>query len=166
MSELVTQLVDALKSISPIWAVLVVSALPLIELRGAIPIGVALGLPTVEVFLLAMIGNLIPVPLILLLLGPLRRWANSWPLVGPLLRWAEERAMRKREQVERYGFWGLVAFVGIPLPGTGAWTGSLIAVLLEIPFWLALGAISLGVLIAGVAIAILSTLGLKAFQLF
>lgn len=164
MTELISPLVEALKSISPVWAVLVVSALPLIELRGAIPIGVAMGLPTLEVFLLAMLGNLAPVPFILLLLGPLRRWANHWPLIGPILRWAEERAMRRKAEVERYGFWGLAIFVGVPLPGTGAWTGALIAVLLEIPFWIALLSITLGVLIAGVAIALLSALGLKAFQ--
>lgn len=157
---------NALAGLPREWIVLLVAALPLIELRGAIPIGVALGLPPVQVLLLAIVGNLVPVPLILLLLGPVRRWANRWPLVGPLLRWAEERAWKRREQIERYGFWGLVAFVGIPLPGTGAWTGSLIAVLLEMRFWTALLANLVGVAAAGALIAILSTLGLKAVDLF
>lgn len=157
---------NALAGLPREWIVLLVAALPLIELRGAIPIGVALGLPPVQVLLLAIVGNLVPVPLILLLLGPVRRWANRWPLVGPLLRWAEERAWKRREQIERYGFWGLVAFVGIPLPGTGAWTGSLIAVLLEMRFWTALLANLVGVAAAGALIALLSTLGLKAVDLF
>ncbi|MFZ5817588.1 MAG: COG2426 family protein [Bacillota bacterium] len=161
MSEAV---LNALGELPYEWIVLIVAALPLIELRGAIPIGVALGLPALEVFLLAMLGNMAPVPLILLLLGPVRRWANRWPLVGPVLRWAEERAWKRRAQVEKYGFWGLVAFVGVPLPGTGAWTGSLVAVLLEMRFWPALLANLLGVLIAGVLIALLSALGLNLVQ--
>ena len=156
----------ALSGLPREWIVLIVSALPLIELRGAIPIGVALGLPVWEVFVLAMIGNLVPVPLILLLLGPVRRWAKRWPVVGPVLRWAEERAWKRRDKVERYGFWGLVSFVSVPLPGTGAWSGSLIAVLLEMNFWKALLANVVGVTIAGILIALLSSLGLKAFYLF
>lgn len=157
---------NALSALPEEWVVLIIAAMPIIELRGAIPVGVAMGLPTLEVFALAILGNLLPVPIILLLLGPIRRWANQWPVVGPVLRWAEERAWKRREQVEKYGFWGLVAFVGIPLPGTGAWTGSLIAVLLEIRFWPALLANVVGVLLAGVLIAILSVLGLGAVQMF
>lgn len=157
---------SALKGLPHEWIVLIIAALPLIELRGAIPIGIALGLPALEVFLLAMVGNLVPVPFILLLLRPVRRWANSWPLIGPILRWAEERAWKRREQVEKYGFWGLVAFVSIPLPGTGAWTGSVIAVLLEMRFWPALLANLLGITLAGVLIALLASLGLRAVQLF
>lgn len=163
MSESLLQLLQGLR---PEWIVLIVAALPLIELRGAIPIGVALGMPITEVFLLSMLGNLVPVPFILLLLGPIRKWATHWPVVGPILRWAEERAWKRRDQVERYGFWGLVGFVGIPLPGTGAWSGSLVAVLLELRFWPALLANVLGVLIAGILIALLSSLGLAAFKLF
>lgn len=163
MSESVLHLLQGFR---PEWIVLIVSALPLIELRGAIPIGVALGMPITEVFLLAMLGNLLPVPFILLLLGPIRKWATRWPVVGPILRWAEERAWKRRDQVERYGFWGLVGFVGVPLPGTGAWSGSLVAVLLELRFWPALLANALGVLIAGILIALLSTLGFAAFKLF
>lgn len=162
MSDAVLQ---ALSGLPREWIVMIVAALPLIELRGAIPIGVALGLPVWKVFALAMVGNLVPVPLILLLLGPIRRWATHWPLIGPVLRWAEERAWKRRERVERYGFWGLVGFVGIPLPGTGAWTGSLVAVLLEMSFWKALLANVVGVTIAGILIALLSMIGLKAFGL-
>lgn len=156
-------LVEALKANMPLELVVVVVAmLPIIELRGAIPIGVGmLGLPPWETFLLAMAGNLLPVPFLLLLLGPMRKWATNWPLVGPILRWAEERANKRKHQIEKHGVWGLVAFVGIPLPGTGAWTGSFVAVLLGISFWRAWLAISLGVLVAGVLIAALSAAGLK-----
>lgn len=155
-------IVEALSGLPREWIVVIVAALPLIELRGAIPVGVLLGLPVRETFLLAMIGNIVPVPILLLLLGPLRRGATNWPLVGPVLRWAEKRAMKRREPIERHGFWGLLTFVGVPLPGTGAWTGTLIAVLLEMPFWRSLAAIVLGVVLAGILIAGLATAGLMA----
>lgn len=139
---------------------IIISMLPLIELRGAIPVGVMLGLPVTETFLLAMLGNMLPVPFLLLLLGPLRKAANHWPLVGPILSWAEERAMKRRGPIERRGFWSLLVFVGIPLPGTGAWTGTLIAVIVEMNFWRSLAAIAAGVLMAGLLIATLSAAGL------
>lgn len=140
-----------------------IAALPVIELRGAIPVGTfGLGLPAWETFLLAMLGNILPVPLLLLLLNPLRRWATHWPIVGPILRWAEARANKRRAAIEKSSFWGLVLFVGIPLPGTGAWTGALIAVLLEIPFRRAFPAIALGVLLAGALIGGLTAAGLMA----
>lgn len=163
---MLSTLISAIAGLPKELIVVVVAMLPVIELRGAIPVGVAppLSLPLPKVFLLAMLGNMLPVPFILLLLGPLRKRANGWPVIGPALRWAEERANKRRHQVEKYGFWGLVSFVGIPLPGTGAWTGALIAVILELPFRMALGAITLGVLAAGVILSILAGLGLMAFQ--
>lgn len=157
------KLVELLSGLPPELIVIIVAAVPIIELRGAIPIGILLlRLPPWETFMLAMIGNTLPVPVLLLLLGPMRRWATGWPVVGPVLRWAEERANRRRGQVERYGFPGLIAFVGVPLPGTGAWTGSLIAVILGLSFWRSLAAICMGVVAAGLAIALLSAAGLMA----
>ncbi len=153
-------MVEALRGLPPSLIVLIVAALPLVELRGAIPVGVLLGLPVWQAFVLGIIGNVIPIPFILLLLGPIRRMANRWPLVGPFLRWAEERANKRREPIEKHGFWGLLTFVGVPLPGTGAWTGALIAVLLEMSFWRAFLACALGVVAAGVIIAALSAAGL------
>lgn len=157
-------LLDLLADLPVELIVVIVAALPLVELRGAIPVGLLLGLPPWETFLLAMAGNLIPVPLLLLLLGPLRRTATRWPVIGPVLRWAEARALKRREPIEKHGFWGLLTFVGIPLPGTGAWTGAFIAVLLDMPFRRAFTAIALGVLMAGILIAVLSTAGLMALQ--
>lgn len=153
-------LIDALAQLPRELAVFLVAALPIIELRGAIPVGVGLQIPLTTVFLLAILGNILPVPFLLLLLTPLRRLANDWPLVGPVLRWAERRALRHRASIEKGGFWALLLFVGIPLPGTGAWTGAAIAAFLEMSFWRALLAICLGVLLAGVIIAILSQIGL------
>lgn len=157
-------LVEALRAVMPLELVVVVVAMiPIIELRGAIPIGVGmLGLPAWETFLLAMLGNLLPVPILLLVLNPLRKWVSHWPVVGPILRWAEARANKRKHQIEKHGVWGLIAFVGVPLPGTGAWTGSFVAVLLGIPFWKAWAAISIGVLAAGVIIGTLAAAGLRA----
>jgi uncharacterized membrane protein len=158
---LAAHIVELLSGLPREWIVIIISAIPIIELRGAIPIGILLlGLPPWETFLLAMIGNIAPVPFILLLLNPVRRIANHWPLVGPILRWAEGRATSRQERVERYGFWGLIAFVGIPLPGTGAWTGSFVAVLLRMSVWRAFLAIALGVVTAGLVIALLSAGGM------
>lgn len=157
-----SSLLNLLSDLPREWIVLLIAAIPLVELRGAIPVGILLGLPLPTTFLLAMLGNVLPLPFLLLLLGPVRRMANRWPLVGPVLRWAEERAMRRKAAVERKGFWGLLLFVGVPLPGTGAWTGALIAVLLEMPFWRSFVAITLGVVTAGILIAALSALGVLA----
>lgn len=159
-----SSILEALRGLPREWIVIIIATLPLIELRGAIPVGVLLGVPVWESFLLAMAGNLLPIPLILLLLGPIRRVANRWPVVGPFLRWVQERAAKRREPIERHGFWGLFAFVGVPLPGTGAWTGAAIAVLLEMSFWRALLACVLGVVAAGVIIAVLSAAGLMALS--
>lgn len=153
-------LIDALTGLPRELAVLLVAALPIIELRGAIPVGVGLRLPLATVFALAILGNLLPVPFLLLLLTPLRRLANNWPVVGPLLRWVEQRAMKRREAIEKGGFWALLLFVGIPLPGTGAWTGAAIAAFLEMSFWRSFLAIALGVCLAGIIMAVLSQLGL------
>ncbi len=162
MSGLAETVVELLDALPRTWIVVIIAAMPILELRGAIPIGVLLGLPVWETFLLAMAGNLIPIPFLLFLLGPVRRMANRWPLVGPLLRWVEARALARRGHLDRYGFWGLITFVGIPLPVTGAWTGAILAVLLELPPWRSLLAIVLGVLMAGCIIGTLSAAGLWA----
>ncbi|HLO03104.1 MAG TPA: small multi-drug export protein [Symbiobacteriaceae bacterium] len=152
--------IDALAGLPRELIVILIAALPLVELRGAIPVGVALKLPLLAVFVIAILGNLLPIPFLLLLLTPLRRVANDWPFIGPIMRWAERRALRHRESIEKGGFWALLLFVGVPLPGTGAWTGAAIAAFLEMRFWRAFAAIFLGVCLAGVIMAILSQLGL------
>lgn len=153
-------IIDALVGLPRELAVFLVAALPIVELRGAIPVGVGLKLPLSTVFVIAILGNILPVPFLLLLLTPLRRLANNWPVVGPFLRWVERRALRHREAIEKGGFWALLIFVGIPLPGTGAYTGAAVAAFLEMSFWRAFWAIALGVLLAGVIIATLSQIGL------
>lgn len=146
------------------FCVLFCSMLPIIELRGAIPLGVGLGLSSWQTFTLSIVGNLLPIPFLLLLwrwaLGMMHRirWTQGFAL------WLEKRAERSRGTLERWEFWGLLLFVAIPLPGTGAWTGSLAAAVMGMRFWKAMLAILLGVLLAGVVMTLISYGAVAAFQ--
>lgn len=126
--------------------------LPVVELRGAIPLGVAAGLHPLAAMGTAILGNLVPVPLILLLLRHVFRWLRHFPRLGRLIDRLERRAHLKGRKVRKYRTLGLVLLVAIPLPGTGAWTGALVADVLDIRMRTALPAIVLGVIIAGVVV--------------
>lgn len=126
------------------------SMIPFIELRGSIILGASLAIPWWQNFMISVVGNMLPVPFILLFL----RWAleimKKIPFLSGIARWLERKAEKNQDKVDKYGFWGLCLLVAIPLPGTGAWTGSLVASLMRINFWKALLACFIGVLIAGV----------------
>lgn len=122
---------------------------PVLELRGAIPFGLALGLSPELAWLVSVIGNLIPVPFVMLLIRTFFQWLRRWPWWDGKIGWLIDRATRKGSLVRRYRLAGLILLVAIPLPGTGAWTGALVATLLNIRMRVALPAILLGVLIAG-----------------
>ena len=112
--------------------------------------GPVLGVPVAKAIPLCVIGNIIPVPFILLLITPIFTWLKGTKTFKPMVHRLEARAMSKSDQIEKYEFWGLVLFVGIPLPGTGAWTGSLIAALLGVKFRKAFPAVVLGICMATV----------------
>ena len=140
-------------------ATLLVSMVPVIELRGAIPVGAGLGLPVLRAALISIVGNLIPVPFILLFIRPVFGWMRRKS--ARLGRWVdklETRAERKSDKVRKGEFWGLLFFVAIPLPGTGAWTGALIASMLNMRLKNALPPIFCGVVAAG-ALVSLATAG-------
>ena len=126
--------------------------LPVVELRGAIPLGVAAGLHPLAAMGTAILGNLFPVPFILLLLRYVFRWLRHFTRLGALIDRLERRAHLKGRKVRKYRTLGLVLLVAIPLPGTGAWTGALVADVLDIRMRTALPAITLGVVIAGVVV--------------
>ncbi len=130
------------------------SMVPVLELRGAIPIGVAHGLDFRIAILVSIIGNLLPIPFIIIFIRKffvfLRR---MHPRLDALVTKLENRAHLKSDVVRKYEFWGLVIFVGIPLPGTGAWSGALIAAMLDLRLKKAFPAIAFGVLIAGAIIS-------------
>ena len=124
--------------------------LPVLELRGAIPLGIAAGLPVPLVVSAAIAGNLLPIPFILLLIRHIFHWLRKIPKIGHLIDRMEQRAHVKGRTVKKYRTFGLVLLVAIPLPGTGAWTGALVADVLDIRMRTALPAIALGVLIAAI----------------
>lgn len=135
--------------------VALVSMVPLIELRGGLPIAYALGMSIWLAVPICIVANMIPVPFILWFITPLFTALKKTKLFRPMVEKLEARAMGKSERVEKGWFWGLALFVGIPLPGTGAWTGALIASMLNIPFKKAFPAILLGVIIATVIVGLL-----------
>jgi uncharacterized membrane protein len=140
--------------------VLIISALPVVELRGAIPVAINLfHFPWYYALLLAVIGNLIPVPIILLFLNTIVRYLSRVSIFDRFFRWLFAYAQRRGGIIERYERIGLALFVAIPLPITGAWTGSLVAVLFGLKFKHAILSILVGVLIAGVIVTCLSLLG-------
>lgn len=143
---------------------MLVSMVPIIELRGGLPFGVALGLPYYLAFPAAVVGNIIPAPFIIVYIRRIFQWMR-WhiPRLNGVVDRLERKAHLKGEKVTRYQYLGLWLFVAIPLPGTGAWTGALVAALLDIRMRHALPAIFLGVVIAG---AIVTTLTYGVVQLF
>ena len=139
--------------------VFIISMIPILELRGGLLVaGPLLGVPVETAIPLCIIGNIIPVPFILLLITPVFAWMKGTKLFRPMVEKLEAKAMSKSDQIEKYEFWGLVLFVGIPLPGTGAWTGALVAALLDIRLRHAIPAIFVGLLIAA-AITLTVTMG-------
>lgn len=144
-----------------------ISMVPVIELRGAIPFGCATGLPWYTNFLLCIVGNLLPVPFILFLI----EWAlgimKKIKYVDRFAYWLEEKAEKNKEKITKYATFGLLLFVGIPLPGTGAWTGALVASLLHMKKSRAMISIVGGVLLAGALVTLISygVLGFLTFLL-
>lgn len=148
------------KGLSPDGAVAAISTLPIVELRGAVPVGiVAFKMPWWRVFLIAVAGNMIPIPFILLLFGPLSRFCMRFEAGRKFFDWLFARTRKKSASIEKYEALGLTIFVAIPLPMTGAWTGAMAAFIMGIPFWKSMLYILLGVAIAGVIMTTLSLLG-------
>lgn len=152
--------------ISEILKVLGLAASPISELRGAIPLAMLeFDFPWYYAYIIAVIGNLLPVPFILLLLNTITRILSRFRLFDRFFKWLFAYTRRRGEMIEKYERVGLVLFVAIPLPITGAWTGSIAAVLLGMSFKRAMLSIFLGVLIAGVIVTCLTHLGWMAFLL-
>ena len=134
-----------------------VSMVPVIELRGAIPIATGMGLSPWVAIPVAIVGNLVPIPFIIIFIKKIFAWMRKIsPKLNKVVDKMEQKAEKNKEKVLRYAFWGLVLFVAIPLPGTGAWTGALVAAMLDMPLKKALPSIILGVLIAGAVVAFVS----------
>ena len=136
----------------------IISMVPILELRGGLlAAGPAfLNIPMWRAIPVGIIGNLLPIPFFLLLITKIFDWMKGTKRLKPVVEKLEKKAMSQSANIEKYEFWGLVAFVGIPLPGTGAWTGALIAALLGIRFRKAFPAIVIGVCLAACIMTIIS----------
>lgn len=139
---------------SPMWVreliTFVVSMFPVVELRGAVPIGVAFGIDTWKLYLLAVVGNMLPIPFVLWFARPIINFFLESRLFKKIGKWLQRKVAQNKDKILKYGTWGLTIFVAIPLPGTGAWTGALVAALIDLRIKKAVPSILLGVLTAGV----------------
>ncbi len=147
--------------------VFLVSMVPIIELRGAIPYGVAFGLPLGLTYFIAIVGNMLPVPFIYLFARKILEWGQDKPVIGKFFSWCLEKGRQGGEKLKakagRGLFWALLLFVGIPLPGTGAWTGTLAASILDMGLKKSALACMGGVILAGIIMGVLSVLGVAVF---
>ncbi len=134
------------------------SMIPIIELRGAIPLGAALGLPWWQNYLLSVVGNMLPVPIILLFVKKVLAFMAGCKVkfFNKVANYVYAKAEKNKARIEKYSFWGVTIFVGIPLPMTGAWTGTLVAAILDMKFWKAMLSALIGVLCAGVIMSLIS----------
>ena len=146
-----------------------ISMIPLVELRGAIPYAISSGIPLWQALLIGVIGNMLPVPIIFFFARHILEWGKEKPVVGNFFTWCLNKGHRGGQKLEEAAgdkgiFWALLLFVGIPLPGTGAWTGTLAASILDWDFKRSVLAVMLGVVLAGLIMGFLSLLfGLDTF---
>lgn len=136
--------------------IFIVSMLPIVELRGGLIAASILHVEFIKAFIICFIGNILPVPFILLLIEKIFDLLKKWKPTKKLVTKIEDKTYKKKDQITKYGYLGLLLFVGIPLPGTGAWTGTLLAVLLNLDKKKSFIYISLGVLLAGIIMSIIS----------
>lgn len=136
--------------------IFIVSMLPMLESRGGLIAASILDIEFIRAFIICFIGNILPIPFILLLIEKVFEIFKKWSFTKKIVTKLEKKTLSKSDQINKYGYWGLLLFVGIPIPGTGAWTGALLAVLLHMNRKKSFIFISLGVLLAGIIMSILS----------
>ena len=147
-----------------------ISMVPLVELRGALPYALASGIPTLPAYLVCMIGNMLPVPVIFFFARKVLEWGADKKYIGPFFSWCLEKGhkggQKLTEKTSSKGlFFALLLFVGIPLPGTGAWTGTLAASILDMDFKTSVTAVMLGVLLAAIIMGVGSLLVINGVHL-
>ena len=142
----------------PDWLVVfIISLCPILECRlGMFTAIVLLKMNPFAGFIISFLGNILPIPFILLLINKIFELLEKIPVINKPIYWLEEKTLKKRDKIDKYGVWGLLLFVAIPLPGTGGWTGALLASLLHLDRKKSFGVICVGVFIAGLIITILS----------
>lgn len=147
-----------------------ISMVPLIELRGAVPYSIKMGLPTLQAYIVCIVGNMLPVPIIFLFARRVLEWGKDKKYIGKFFTFCLEKGHKGGEKLKakagRGLFVALLLFVGIPLPGTGAWTGTLAASILDMDFKESITAVLLGVILAGVIMGLVSFGVLSGLKLF
>ena len=154
MSNIIQSIVNLFGSIPHEIVIFVISLLPILEMRGGMIAATLLGVPYVKALIICVIGNIIPIPFILLFIKKIFQWLKKFKTTGRFVTWLENKTLKKRGQIDKFGFWGLILFVGIPLPGTGGWTGALLASLLGIPVKKSSFAIGLGICLCAIIMSI------------
>lgn len=144
-----------------------ISMVPLVELRGAIPFSQGFGLPIIRSYIICIIGNMLPVPIIYLFARKVLEWGADKPVIGKFFTWCLDKGHKGGKKLQKKAgkglFVALLLFVGIPVPGTGAWTGTLAASILDMDFKSTVAAVMLGVLLAGVIMMVVSMAGFSLF---
>ncbi len=157
MNALITSLVAALQSkLSGAVIAFIISLFPVLELRGGLIAATLLGIPWQRAFIYCFIGNMLPIPFILLFIRKIFELLRKTKSFGKVVDKLEKKADKHRDKINKYQLWGLFLLVAIPLPGTGAWTGALVAALMDIRIRRALPVIAAGVIVAGIIVATIS----------
>ena len=136
--------------------VFIISLMPILELRGGLLAASLLGLDPLPSYMISVVGNILPIPFILWFMGRILKWMKTRQKLKKIEDWIDKKVEKNREKIEKFGFWGLVLFVGIPLPGTGAWTGCLVASVLEMDKKKSFIAAMIGVAMASIIMMFLS----------
>lgn len=156
MDFLVEFFIDLFGGINKEIVIFIISLMPILELRGGLLAASLLHVEFIRAAVICVLGNVLPIPIVLLFLKYVLDLFEKWSFTKKIVTWLEKKVEEKREQIDKYGYLGLIIFVGIPLPGTGAWTGSLIAVMLGLNRKKSFVCILLGVILAAIIMSILS----------
>ena len=156
MESLVSFFIGLFKGINKDVVIFIISLMPILELRGGLLAASFLKIPYIRALIICVVGNILPIPFVLMFLEIIFKWMEKWKPTKNVVKWLEKKGNSKRSQIDKYGYLGLILFVGIPLPGTGAWTGSLVAILLGLDKKKSFICIILGVILASIIMSILS----------
>lgn len=157
MESIVTKIIGELgKTISKEGIVFIISLMPILELRGGLLAAAILKIPYIKAATICIIGNILPIPFLLLFLNKIFDLMERWEPTKKLVNFFKKKAEKNKSKIDKYGFWGLVLFVGIPLPGTGAWTGALVASVFNMDIKKSILAILVGIMLAFIIMSIVS----------
>lgn len=157
MNPVISTLINSLQNIfSEEIITFIISMCPILELRGGLIAAALFKLPYIKATIICIIGNILPIPFVLLLLNKILSIMEKWTLTAKFAKFLKEKAIQNKPKIDKYGFFGLVLFVGIPLPGTGAWTGALVASVFHMDIKKSALAILLGIILAFLIMSVVS----------